>query len=250
MFGSADALIRIDMSEYMEKFTVSRLVGAPPGYVGYEEGGQLTEKVRRKPYSIVLLDEIEKAHSDVFNLLLQVMDEGRLTDSYGRIIDFKNTVIIMTSNVGSRQLKEFGRGIGFSTLNQADDKEHSRGVIQKALNKSFAPEFLNRIDEIITFDQLNLEAIKQIIDIELIGLLSRVENIGYQLVIDEKAKDFIANKGYDIQYGARPLKRAIQTHLEDGLSELIVAASPKDGNIISVTLDDANQEIKMSLEKA
>ena len=249
MFGSSDALIRIDMSEYMEKFTVSRLVGAPPGYVGYEEGGQLTEKVRRKPYSIILLDEIEKAHSDVFNLLLQVMDEGRLTDSYGRIIDFKNTVIIMTSNVGSRQLKEFGRGVGFATQNRADDKEHSRGVIQKALNKSFAPEFINRIDEIITFDQLNLEAIKNIIDIELEGLLARVENIGYQLKIDDKAKDFIATKGYDIQYGARPLKRAIQTYLEDGLSEVIVTASPADGNIINVSIDDASQEIKMKIDK-
>lgn len=250
MFGSSDALIRIDMSEYMEKFTVSRLVGAPPGYVGYEEGGQLTEKVRRKPYSIILLDEIEKAHSDVFNLLLQVMDEGRLTDSYGRIIDFKNTVIIMTSNVGSRQLKEFGRGIGFTTLASNDDKEHSRSVIQKALNKSFAPEFLNRIDEIITFDQLSLEAIKQIINIELNGLLARVKNIGYELNINEEAKDFIANKGYDVQYGARPLKRAIQTHLEDALSELIVAASIEDGNIINIELNDTKDGITMNLEKA
>ena len=249
MFGSADALIRIDMSEYMEKFTVSRLVGAPPGYVGYEEGGQLTEKVRRKPYSIVLLDEIEKAHSDVFNLLLQVMDEGRLTDSYGRIIDFKNTVIIMTSNVGSRQLKEFGHGIGFSTKNQVDNKEHSRGVIQKALNKSFAPEFLNRIDEIITFDQLTLDSIKQIIDIELLGLNSRVLDLGYKLKLEDKAKDFIATKGYDIQYGARPLKRAIQTYLEDGLSEIIVSATPNDGNVISITLDEESQELKMILEK-
>ena len=249
MFGSADALIRIDMSEYMEKFTVSRLVGAPPGYVGYEEGGQLTEKVRRKPYSIVLLDEIEKAHSDVFNLLLQVMDEGRLTDSYGRIVDFKNTVIIMTSNVGSRQLKEFGRGVGFATQNQADDKEHSRSVIQKALNKSFAPEFINRIDEIITFDQLNLEAIKSIIDIELEGLYNRVENIGYKMVIEDKAKDFIATKGYDIQFGARPLKRAIQTYLEDGLSEVIINASTNDGNVIHVSIDEETQEIKMKIEK-
>lgn len=248
MFGSADALIRIDMSEYMEKFTVSRLVGAPPGYVGYEEGGQLTEKVRRKPYSIVLLDEIEKAHSDVFNLLLQVMDEGRLTDSYGRSVDFKNTVIIMTSNVGSRQLKEFGRGVGFGAQNQSNDSEHSRGVIQKALNKSFAPEFLNRIDEIITFEQLNLEAIKEIINIELEGLNKRVYNIGYKLIIDDQAKDFIANKGYDSQYGARPLKRAIQTHLEDNLSELIVAASPEDGNTIHVSLDSDKQELKLKIE--
>lgn len=188
MFGSADALIRIDMSEYMEKFTVSRLVGAPPGYVGYEEGGQLTEKVRRKPYSIVLLDEIEKAHPDVFNILLQVMDEGRLTDSYGRTVDFKNTIVIMTSNIGTRQLKEFGKGIGFAAQVRTDDKEYSRSVITKALNKSFAPEFINRLDEIITFDQLDLDALTRIIDIELKGLYSRVKNIGYKLVIDEDAK--------------------------------------------------------------
>ena len=201
MFGSADALIRIDMSEYMEKFTVSRLVGAPPGYVGYEEGGQLTEKVRRKPYSIVLLDEIEKAHPDVFNILLQVMDEGRLTDSYGRTVDFKNTIVIMTSNIGTRQLKEFGKGIGFAAQVRTDDKEYSRSVITKALNKSFAPEFINRLDEIITFDQLDLDALTRIIDIELKGLYSRVENIGYKLVIDEDAKKFVATKGYDVQFG-------------------------------------------------
>ena len=205
MFGSADALIRIDMSEYMEKFTVSRLVGAPPGYVGYEEGGQLTEKVRRKPYSIVLLDEIEKAHPDVFNILLQVMDEGRLTDSYGRTVDFKNTIVIMTSNIGTRQLKEFGKGIGFAAQVRTDDKEYSRNVITKALNKSFAPEFINRLDEIITFDQLDMDALTRIIDIELKGLYSRVENIGYKLVIDEDAKKFVATKGYDVQFGARPL---------------------------------------------
>ncbi|NDV59977.1 ATP-dependent Clp protease ATP-binding subunit [Bacteroides sp. 519] len=245
MFGSTDALIRIDMSEFMEKFTVSRLVGAPPGYVGYEEGGQLTEKVRRKPYSIILLDEIEKAHPDVFNLLLQVMDEGRLTDSYGRTIDFKNTVIIMTSNIGTRQLKDFGRGIGFSTQSRVDDKEFSRGVIQKALNKSFAPEFINRVDEIITFDQLSLDAIKQIIDIELKGLLERIENLGYKLVLDDKAKEFIATKGYDVQFGARPLKRAIQTYLEDGLSELIVSSNLKEGDNILVTLNQEKNEIEM-----
>lgn len=245
MFGSADALIRIDMSEYMEKFTVSRLVGAPPGYVGYEEGGQLTEKVRRKPYSIILLDEIEKAHPDVFNLLLQVMDEGRLTDSYGRVIDFKNTVVIMTSNVGTRQLKDFGRGVGFATNNRLDDKEFSRSVIQKALNKSFAPEFINRVDEIITFDQLSLEAITQIIDIELIGLYNRVETIGYKLVIEDKAKQFIASKGYDVQYGARPLKRAMQTYLEDGLSELIISSSLKDGDTIAVTLSEEKGELEI-----
>lgn len=246
MFGSADALIRIDMSEYMEKFTVSRLVGAPPGYVGYEEGGQLTEKVRRKPYSIVLLDEIEKAHPDVFNLLLQVMDEGRLTDSYGRVVDFKNTVVIMTSNIGTRQLKEFGRGVGFTTQSQMDDKEFSRSVIQKALNKSFAPEFINRVDEIITFDQLSLDAITQIINIELDGLYKRLENIGYTLVISDEAKRFIASKGYDVQFGARPLKRAIQNYLEDGLSELIIGSSLKEGDTISVDLDSEKQELRMT----
>ena len=246
MFGSSDALIRIDMSEYMEKFTVSRLVGAPPGYVGYEEGGQLTEKVRRKPYSIVLLDEIEKAHPDVFNLLLQVMDEGRLTDSYGRMVDFKNTVIIMTSNIGTRQLKEFGRGIGFATQSRLDDKEFSRSVIQKALNKSFAPEFLNRIDEIITFDQLSLDAITRIVDIELKGLYNRMKAIGYTLIIEDDAKRFIAEKGYDVQYGARPLKRAIQTYLEDGLSELIISASLKEGDTIRVSLNKDKGELDFS----
>ena len=248
MFGSSDALIRIDMSEYMEKFTVSRLVGAPPGYVGYEEGGQLTEKVRRKPYSIILLDEIEKAHPDVFNLLLQVMDEGRLTDSYGRMVDFKNTVIIMTSNIGTRQLKDFGRGVGFATQNRIDDKEFSRGVIQKALNKSFAPEFINRVDEIITFDQLSLEAITQIIDIELKGLYDRIKSIGYNLVIEDKAKQFIAEKGYDVQFGARPLKRAIQTYLEDGLSELIISSTLVDGDTIKVSLNEEKGELEMKKE--
>lgn len=248
MFGSSEALIRIDMSEYMEKFTVSRLVGAPPGYVGYEEGGQLTEKVRRKPYSIVLLDEIEKAHPDVFNLLLQVMDEGRLTDSYGRVVDFKNTVLIMTSNIGTRQLKDFGRGVGFSTQNQLDDKEFSRSVIQKALNKSFAPEFINRVDEIITFDQLSLDAITQIIDIELSGLYKRIENIGYKLTISDEAKRFIATKGYDVQFGARPLKRAIQNYLEDGLSELIISSSIKEGDTILVELNPEKQELRITGE--
>ena len=237
MFGTSEALIRIDMSEFMEKFTVSRLVGAPPGYVGYEEGGQLTEKVRRKPYSIVLLDEIEKAHADVFNLLLQVMDEGRLTDSYGRMVDFKNTVIIMTSNIGTRQLKDFGRGVGFATQSRLDDKEFSRSVIQKALNKFFAPEFLNRVDELVTFDQLSLDAIIQIVDIELKGLCQRVQNVGYSLAIDEEAKKFIATKGYDIQYGARPLKRAIQTLLEDPLSEMIITSDLHEGDIIKVTFN-------------
>ena len=226
MFGTTDALIRIDMSEYMDKYTVSRLVGAPPGYVGYEEGGQLTEKVRRKPYSIVLLDEIEKAHSEVYNILLQVMDEGRLTDSYGRTVDFKNTVIILTSNVGTRQLKEFGKGIGFAAQTRTDEKEYSRSVITKALNKSFAPEFINRLDEIVTFDQLNEEALNKIIDIELKSLYKRVENIGYKLIITDEAKRFIANKGYDVQFGARPLKRAIQNYLENGLAEMIINENP------------------------
>ena len=249
MFGSADALIRIDMSEYMEKFTVSRLVGAPPGYVGYEEGGQLTEKVRRKPYSIVLLDEIEKAHPDVFNILLQVMDEGRLTDSYGRTVDFKNTIVIMTSNIGTRQLKEFGKGIGFAAQIRTDDKEYSRSVITKALNKSFAPEFINRLDEIITFDQLDLNALTRIIDIELKGLYSRVERIGYKLVIDEDAKKFVATKGYDVQFGARPLKRAIQNNLEDGISELILGSEMAAGDTIKVSYDKEKDIIVMTVEK-
>lgn len=249
MFGSADALIRIDMSEYMEKFTVSRLVGAPPGYVGYEEGGQLTEKVRRKPYSIVLLDEIEKAHPDVFNILLQVMDEGRLTDSYGRTVDFKNTIVIMTSNIGTRQLKEFGKGIGFAAQVRTDDKEYSRSVITKALNKSFAPEFINRLDEIITFDQLDMDALTRIIDIELKGLYSRVKNIGYKLVIDEDAKKFVATKGYDVQFGARPLKRAIQNNLEDGISELILGSEMAAGDTIKVSYDKEKDLIVMTVEK-
>lgn len=238
LFDSADTLIRIDMSEYMEKFTVSRLVGAPPGYVGYEEGGQLTEKVRRHPYSIVLLDEIEKAHPDVFNLLLQVMDEGHLTDSLGRKIDFKNTVLIMTSNIGSRQLKDFGSGVGFATPS-ANDSEYSQGIIRKALNKAFSPEFLNRIDDIITFDSLNRDAIFKIIDIELAGFRQRLEQMGYSLKITEEAKNFIAEKGYDVQYGARPLKRSIQKYLEDPLAELIIV-EPKNKDekrTINVTLN-------------
>ena len=243
MFGSDDALIRIDMSEYMEKYTVSRMIGAAPGYVGYEEGGQLTEKVRRKPYSIVLLDEIEKAHPDVFNILLQVLDEGRLTDNNGRTVDFKNTVIIMTSNIGTRQLKEFGRGIGFAAQSRANDNEYSRSVIQKALNKTFAPEFLNRLDEIITFDQLSLEAITRIVDIELGALAQRVEQIGYKLEVDEGAKRFLATKGYDVQFGARPLKRAIQNYLEDGLSTLIVTEEVKPGDVISVTAQEGAAEL-------
>lgn len=249
MFGSADALIRIDMSEYMEKFTVSRLVGAPPGYVGYEEGGQLTEKVRRKPYSIVLLDEIEKAHPDVYNLLLQVMDEGRLTDSYGRTVDFKNTALIMTSNIGTRQLKEFGKGIGFAaqTRNDQDDKEYSRSVITKALNKSFAPEFINRLDEIIMFDQLDLNALQKIIDIELKGLYSRMENLGYKLEITDDAKRFVASKGYDVQFGARPLKRSIQNNLEDGIAELLLNQETQTGDTIRVSTEADNKALKIEL---
>ena len=243
MFGTADALIRVDMSEFMEKHAVSRLVGAPPGYVGYEEGGQLTEKVRRKPYSIILLDEIEKAHSEVFNILLQVMDEGRLTDSYGRTVDFRNTVIIMTSNIGTRQLKEFGQGIGFTSHNRADDAEYARGIIRKALNKRFAPEFINRIDEIITFDPLAPEAIARIVDIELAALIKRVENIGYHLDVDQDARTFLASHGYDVQYGARPLRRAIQTYLEDLLSERLVATPPREGSTILVGTDEGGSKL-------
>ncbi len=241
LFDSADTLIRVDMSEYMEKFTVSRLVGAPPGYVGYEEGGQLTEKVRRRPYSVVLLDEIEKAHPDVFNLLLQVLDEGRLTDSLGRRIDFKNTLIIMTSNIGTRQLKDFGAGVGFAT--RTNEKDYSQGVIQKALNKAFAPEFLNRIDDIVMFDSLDKEAIFEIIGIELRGFLSRMEKLGYSFEISESAKDYIAAKGYDQQYGARPLKRAIQKYLEDPLAELIINSELSAGDTISVDYDKDTDRI-------
>ena len=245
LFDSADNLIRVDMSEFMEKFTVSRLVGAPPGYVGYEEGGQLTEKVRRRPYSIVLLDEIEKAHPDVFNILLQVMDEGRLTDSFGRKVDFKNTIIIMTSNVGTRQLKEFGSGIGFNT--QKIDKEYSHSVLQKALNKAFSPEFLNRVDDIIIFDSLDKEAIFKIIDIELVGFLKRITELGYTLKISDEAKTFIAEKGYDVQYGARPLKRAIQKYLEDELAELIISEAVSVGDTIIVDYDKENDKISTSI---
>ncbi len=241
LFDSVDTLIRIDMSEYMEKFTVSRLVGAPPGYVGYEEGGQLTEKVRRRPYSVVLLDEIEKAHPDVFNLLLQVMDEGRLTDSLGRKIDFKNTLIIMTSNIGTRQLKDFGTGVGFTTPKA--DKEYNHSVLQKALNKAFAPEFLNRIDDIIMFDSLDEAAISRIIDVELSGFYKRLDQLGYKLTITEAARNFIAAKGYDSQYGARPLKRAIQKYLEDELAELIIDDSLKAGDHITIDYDKEHDKI-------
>ena len=252
MFGSSDALIRIDMSEYTESFNTSRLIGAPPGYVGYEEGGQLTERVRRHPYSIVLLDEIEKAHPNVFNLLLQVLDEGRLTDGNGRFVDFRNTVIIMTSNAGTRQLKDFGRGVGFSAsgstglmLNE-QDKEHARSIVQKALSKQFSPEFLNRLDEIITFDQLDMNAIKQIIDIELKGLYQRIEQIGYQVELSDEAKEFVATKGYDVQFGARPLKRAIQNYIEDGISDLIVNGGLEPGATIHITKAENKEELAFS----
>ncbi len=246
MFGTTDALIRIDMSEFMEKFTVSRLVGAPPGYVGYEEGGQLTERVRRRPYSIVLLDELEKAHTDVFNLLLQVMDEGRLTDSYGRTIDFRNTVIIMTSNIGTRELKEFGAGIGFAKADAASGKQ-GNDIIKKALNKRFAPEFLNRVDEIINFEQLDLEAITNIVDLELSPVLKRAAEMQFTLQLDREAKEFLANKGYDKQFGARPLKRAIQTYIEDELSELIISQTIKEGDNINVTADKQNDKLRFEV---
>ena len=252
MFGSSDALIRIDMSEYTESFNVSRLIGAPPGYVGYEEGGQLTERVRRHPYSIVLLDEIEKAHGNVFNLLLQVLDEGRLTDGNGRFVDFRNTVIIMTSNAGTRQLKDFGRGVGFTSANSSalmlneQDKEHARSIVQKALSKQFSPEFLNRLDEIITFDQLDLDAIKQIIDVELAGLYKRIGDMGYTIDLSDAAKQFVAEKGYDVQFGARPLKRAIQTYIEDGISELIVNGDLKNGDTIHINKVENKDELDFS----
>ena len=249
LFDTPDALIRIDMSEYMEKFSVSRLVGAPPGYIGYEEGGQLTEKVRRRPYSVVLLDEIEKAHPDVFNLMLQVLDEGRLTDSLGRKVDFRNTIIIMTSNIGTRELKEFGRGVGFSAQQPGskDDNEMARGIIEKALKKAFAPEFLNRIDDVIIFGSLSKEDIHKIIDIELAGLYKRVESLGYKLNLAENAKNFIVSKGYDTQYGARPLKRAIQKYLEDEMAEVIIQASVSEGDEIEVDYDEKEEKIKTKI---
>ena len=249
MFGSDEALIRIDMSEYSESFNTSRLIGAPPGYVGYEEGGQLTEKVRRHPYSIILLDEIEKAHGNIFSMLLQVLDEGRLTDGNGRLIDFRNTVIIMTSNAGTRQLKEFGHGVGFNAsgsigLSLGDkDKEYARGIIQKSLSKQFAPEFLNRLDEIIIFDQLDLGAIKKIIDIELKELYKRIEGLGYQLSITDTAKEFVATKGYDVQFGARPLKRAIQNYIEDGVCEKILSNTLREGDTINVSKAPGKEEL-------
>ena len=248
MFGSADALIRIDMSEYTESFNVSRLIGAPPGYVGYEEGGQLTERVRRKPYSIVLLDEIEKAHGNVFNLLLQVLDEGRLTDGNGRFVDFRNTVIIMTSNAGTRQLKDFGRGVGFNATTfganmDEKDREHARSIVQKALSKQFSPEFLNRLDEIITFDQLDLEAIKRIVDVELRPLIKRISDLGYEITLTDQAKEFIATKGYDVQFGARPLKRALQNYIEDGVCEMILGEDLRLGSVIHIDKHPEKEEL-------
>lgn len=249
LFDSHENLIRVDMSEYMEKFNVSRLVGAPPGYVGYEEGGLLTEKVRRRPYSVVLLDEIEKAHPDVFNILLQILDEGHVTDSLGRKIDFKNTILIMTSNIGTRQLKDFGRGIGFNTNTDVTDAEYSRSVIQKALNKAFAPEFLNRVDDIVMFDQLSKEYIYKIIDVELKGLYKRVGDLGYNVVLTDAAKEFVANKGYDVQFGARPLKRAIQKYVEDEMAEMILQTNIKEGETLLVDFDKEKQQIVMKAQE-
>ena len=256
MFGTKDALIRVDMSEYSEQHTVSRLVGAPPGYVGYGEGGQLTEKVRRHPYSVVLLDEIEKAHGNVFNMLLQVFDDGRLTDGNGRTVDFRNTVIIMTSNAGTRQLKDFARGVGFTAAGAGNslaandkDKEYARSIIQKALSKQFSPEFLNRLDEIITFDQLDINAIRQIINGELNGLFSRIEAIGYKVEISDEAKDMVAKKGYDVQFGARPLKRAIQNYIEDGLSDMIINGDLKAGDTISIGKKEGKDELEFNVKE-
>jgi ATP-dependent Clp protease ATP-binding subunit ClpC len=244
LFDSAENLIRIDMSEYMEKFSVSRLVGAPPGYIGYEEGGQLTEKVRRRPYSVVLLDEIEKAHPDVFHILLQVLDEGQLTDSLGRRVDFRNTIVIMTSNIGTRQLKDFGSGVGFATsAKQGANNEYAKGVLQNALRKTFAPEFLNRIDDVVMFNSLSKENIFKIIDIELKGLFDRIINLGYQIKLTNPAKDFIAEKGYDVQFGARPLKRAIQKYLEDPMAEVIIKADIKEGDTILVGFSKKKEEV-------
>jgi ATP-dependent Clp protease ATP-binding subunit ClpC len=250
LFDSNEALIRLDMSEYMEKFTVSRLVGAPPGYVGYEEGGQLTEKVRRKPYSVVLLDEIEKAHPDVFNMLLQVLDDGHLTDSLGRKIDFRNTIIIMTSNVGARKLQDFGTGVGFGTKTkneQADDA--AKGVIESALKKAFAPEFLNRVDDVIVFNSLKKEDIHKIIDIELVKLYSRINELEYKLTLSDKAKDFIADKGFDKKYGARPLNRAIQKYIEDILAEQIVSGNVNPGDEVKMDLNEKGDELITTVKK-
>jgi ATP-dependent Clp protease ATP-binding subunit ClpC len=250
MFDSEDSLIRIDMSEYMEKFTVSRLIGAPPGYVGYEEGGQLTEKVRRKPYSVILLDEIEKAHPDIYNILLQVLDDGQLTDGLGRKVDFKNTLIIMTSNIGVRQLKDFGEGVGFATsARQANAEEANKAVIEKALKRTFSPEFLNRVDDVIIFNSLEKEHIFEIIDILMKGVKKRLATLGFSLELTGEAKDFIAEKGYDQQFGARPLHRAIQKYLEDPLAEEILSMNIKSGDVMVADLDKEQQKITFSIRK-
>ena len=250
MFDSEDALIRIDMSEYMEKFTVSRLVGAPPGYVGYEEGGQLTEKVRRKPYSVILLDEIEKAHPDIYNILLQVLDDGQLTDGLGRRIDFKNTLIIMTSNIGARQLKDFGDGVGFATANRMQNAdENNKAVIEKALKRTFSPEFLNRIDDVVIFNSLTREHIFEIINILMKGVMKRLVTLGFSLELTDAAKDFIADKGYDVQFGARPLHRSIQKYLEDPLAEEILNMNVKQGDVLIADLDKENNKITFTLKE-
>jgi len=250
LFDNENSLIRIDMSEYMEKFAISRLVGAPPGYVGYEEGGQLTEKIRRKPYSVVLLDEIEKAHPDVFNMLLQVLDDGHLTDSLGRKIDFRNTIIIMTSNIGARKLKDFGQGVGFGTAAQTSQADaNAKGVIENALKKTFAPEFLNRVDDVMIFNNLDRDDIHKIIDIELEILFSRIKALGYDLTLTKKAKDYIADKGFDSDYGARPLKRAIQKYIEDALAEEIINSKLKEGDAITMDLDDKKNELSIKIKK-
>ncbi|HIO26484.1 MAG TPA: ATP-dependent Clp protease ATP-binding subunit, partial [Flavobacteriaceae bacterium] len=251
LFDNEDTLIRIDMSEYMEKFAISRLVGAPPGYVGYEEGGQLTEKVRRKPYAVVLLDEVEKAHPDVFNMLLQVLDDGYLTDSLGRKIDFRNTIIIMTSNIGARKLKDFGQGVGFGTQSQKNQADaNARGVIENALKKAFAPEFLNRIDDVVIFNALEREDIHKIIDIELEKLFVRIKDLGYDLELTKEAKDFISDKGFDQQYGARPLKRAIQKYVEDALAEEIITSKIEEGDQVVMDLDKEKSELTIKLKKS
>ncbi len=250
MFDSEDSLIRIDMSEYMEKFTVSRLIGAPPGYVGYEEGGQLTERVRRKPYSVILLDEIEKAHPDIYNILLQVLDDGQLTDGMGRKVDFKNTLIVMTSNIGARQLKDFGDGVGFATATRMDNAdENNKAVIEKALKRTFSPEFLNRIDDVVVFNSLTKENIFQIIDILMKGVMKRLTNLGFSMELSLEAKEFIADKGYDAQFGARPLHRAIQKYLEDPLAEEILNMHVKSGDTLIATLDKETEKIKFTLKE-
>ncbi|HZH67638.1 MAG TPA: AAA family ATPase, partial [Chitinophagales bacterium] len=251
MFDSEDALIRIDMSEYMEKFSISRLIGAPPGYVGYEEGGQLTEKVRRKPYSVILLDEIEKAHPDVFNILLQVLDDGVLTDGLGRKVNFKNTVIIMTSNIGARQLKDFGTGVGFSTqARMSNEEENAKAVIQRSLSKTFSPEFLNRIDDVVIFNNLEKKQIHKIIDIILVDVFARLEELGYKIELTEEAKDFIADKGYDPQFGARPLHRAIQKHLENPLAEEILKQNIEAGDKIMADINEDKTELTFNIVKS